>query len=134
MLQFFLLCFAVYRESKMVSLMFTFQLCLTQQSYYKEQKTCQVVSMVTSHGQQNAIPHAPANEGGAHPSTPEVDRSLSAATNDEADQVSPNSAPSDDVPSPLAASVSCFSAFHTFRTCQMPSLVFVMQLQNFAII
>lgn len=38
----------------MVSLMFTFQ----------------VVSMVTSHGQQNAIPHAPANEGVAHPSTP----------------------------------------------------------------
>jgi hypothetical protein len=117
----------------MVSLRFTFQLCLTQQSYYRVQKTYHVVSVVTSHGQQT-IPHALANEGGARPGTPEVDQSLSAATDGEADQMSPNSVPADDVPFPLAASVSCFFAFHAFRTCQLSSLVFLMQLHLLAVI
>ena len=54
--------------SKLVSLRFTFQVSLTQQSYYRQQKTYPVVSVVTSYGQQNAIADAPGNGDGGQPS------------------------------------------------------------------
>ncbi|XP_066314007.1 replication protein A 70 kDa DNA-binding subunit B-like [Miscanthus floridulus] len=92
--------------TKMVSLRFTFQVSLTQQSYYRQQKTYQVVSVVTSHGQPNAIPHAPVNEDGAHPSTPESDHSLTAATDDGSELVTPNSVTDGGVPSPVATNRS----------------------------
>jgi replication factor A1 len=40
--------------SKIVSLRFTFAVALTQQSYYRHQKTYQVISVVTPYGRQPA--------------------------------------------------------------------------------
>ena len=105
--------------TKMVSLRFTFQVSLIQQSYYRQQKTYQVVSVVTSHvGQPNAIPHAPVNEDGAHPSTPESDHSLTAATDDGSELVTPNSVTDGGVPSPVATNVSSLHRFYALESCR----------------
>jgi hypothetical protein len=103
--------------TKIVSLRFTFQVSLTQQSYYRQQKTYQVVSVVTSHGQPNAIPHAPVNEGAAHPSTPMSDHSLTVTTDDGSELAQPNSVTDDGVPSLVAANVSCLHCFYALESC-----------------
>lgn len=42
--------------AKIVSRRFTFAITLTQQSYYRENRTYQIISVVTSHGQHQAPP------------------------------------------------------------------------------
>lgn len=44
--------------TSLVSLRFTFAVTLTQQSFYRHQKTYQVASMVTTYGHYNAVPGA----------------------------------------------------------------------------
>jgi replication factor A1 len=103
--------------TKIVSLRFTFQVSLTQQSYYRQQKTYQVVSVVTSHGQPNAIHHAPVNEGVAHPGTPMSDHSLTVTTDDGSELAQPNSVTDGGVPSLVAANVSCLHCFYALESC-----------------
>jgi hypothetical protein len=42
-----------------VSMRFTFSVVLTQQSFYKQDKTYQITSIIASHGRQRALPHVP---------------------------------------------------------------------------
>lgn len=49
--------------AKIVSRRFTFAVTLTQQSYYRQEKTYQVTSVVTSYGQHDPTPVAAPNGG-----------------------------------------------------------------------
>lgn len=92
----------------MVSLRFTFAVKLTQQSYYRAQKSYQVASIVTSHGHQVVVPHAAGNGDDDRAPTPGSDDVLSGDADDNTDQRSPDSLPGVGLSSPVAAAVSCF--------------------------
>lgn len=87
----------------MVSLRFTFAVKLTQQSYYRAQKSYQVASIVTSHGHQVVVPHAAGNGDDDRAPTPGSDDVLSGDADDNTDQRSPDSLPGVGLSSPVAA-------------------------------
>lgn len=87
--------------ARLVSLRFTFAVTLTQQSYYRAQKSYQVTSVVTSHGQQVAVPEvAPdGNDGGT--SSAGSDDILSEDATNTTDQRSPGSVAAAGLASPI---------------------------------
>lgn len=97
--------------TKLVALRFTFQVSLTQQSYYREHKTYQVVSVVTSYGQENAIAHGPVNPNGGPHVDPPADQALLGAADDTTEKQPSISVTEDIVLSPPHETVSCFYVF-----------------------
>jgi hypothetical protein len=66
--------------ARIASLRFTFAIALTQQSYYRQQKTYQVVSMIAAYGRHQAPGDAAQNENGGHPDNSGGGQSSSQAT------------------------------------------------------
>jgi hypothetical protein len=79
----------------MVSLRFTFAVCFTQQSYYRQQKTYQVVSVATLHVNQPAAPVAIEGPEGADREAQKEDQqketteTVAAVSGDKIDGLSP---------------------------------------------
>jgi replication factor A1 len=99
--------------TRLVSLRFTFAVTLTQQSYYRAQKSYQVTSVVTSHGQQVAIPEVARNGGDGGGSPVGSDDTLSGDAANATEQRSPASVPTAGLASPVPAAVSSFYMFTT---------------------
>lgn len=64
--------------ARLASLRFTFVVTMTQQSYYKAQKTYNVTSVVTSYGQQVAAPPAPEDGNNGQPGAADADVAIAA--------------------------------------------------------
>lgn len=97
--------------TKLVSLRFTFAVMLTQQSYYRPQKTYNVASVVKSYGQHAAVPQAVEHEGG-HPGAAESNGAASEKDDEDVEQLSPSSAANSDLPPQLGENVSRLCHFY----------------------
>lgn len=81
--------------AKMGSLRFTFAVCFTQQSYYRQQKTYQAVSVATLHVNQPAAPVAIEGPEGADREAQKEDQqketteTVAAVSGDKIDGLSP---------------------------------------------
>lgn len=81
--------------TKMGSLRFTFAVCFTQQSYYRQQKTYQAVSVATLHVNQPAAPVAIEGPEGADREAQKEDQqketteTVAAVSGDKIDGLSP---------------------------------------------
>lgn len=95
--------------ARIASLRFTFAVALTQQSYYRQQKTYQVVSMITAYGRHQAPGDAAQNENGGHPDNSGGDQSSSQATSHGIEEVSDAT-----LSSPVLTSVSFVFPFPVF--------------------
>lgn len=90
--------------TKIVAQRFTFALCLTQQSYYRQQKTYQVVSVITSHGQQAVPP--PVIEDGSGKDNSDV-QPPAATSQDGTEHVLLLTAADDGLSTPSSSEVNC---------------------------
>lgn len=93
--------------ARIISQTFTFTISLTQQSYYRHEKTYQVTSVITSHGQHDAPHVAPPNGNGAQPSGDAGNQEVAEIADADETTLSPVAVVDIDLLSVLTDTVSC---------------------------
>jgi len=97
--------------ARIVSLRFTFAVALTQQSYYRRQKTYQVVSVVTAYGRQPAAAAPVKNQNAEHSDSGGDNQNTSQNTCQDVEEVSDVA-----LSSPLLTDVSSVFVFYTYQS------------------
>jgi len=97
--------------ARVVSLRFTFAVALTQQSYYRHQKTYQVVSVVTAYGHQPAAATPVKNQNAEHSDSGGDNQNTSQNTSQDVEEVSDVA-----LSSPLLTDVSYVFVFYTYQS------------------
>jgi len=95
--------------ARIVSLRFTFAVALTQQSYYRHQKTYQVVSVVTAYGRQPVAAAPVESQNAEHSDSGGDNRNISQNTSQDVENVSDVA-----LSSPLLTDVSSVFLFYTY--------------------
>lgn len=85
--------------TKIVNQRFTFAVVLTHQSYYRHQKTYQVSSVITSYGNRDAAPVAPAPVDGGAAADLQIQAPPADGTDEDPQHMSPHSVKETDLSS-----------------------------------